>query len=90
MTSTQNIWAGSGLKFVMIAVGFRFLISYSMVIIIPYYMLIITGQTIVGPSDYILLVVFLFMNRSRSSPRPIRASDIPNCSDLLWVEIAAL
>ena len=37
-----------------------------------------------------LLVLFLFMNRSRSSPRPIRASDIPNCSDLLGVEIAAL
>ena len=36
------------------------------------------------------LLVFLFMNRSRSSPRPIRASDMPNCSDLLWVEIAAL
>ena len=30
----------------------------------------------------VLLVFFvLFMNRSRSSPRPIRASDIPNCSE---------
>ena len=36
------------------------------------------------------LLVFLFMNRSRSSPRPIRACDIANCSDLLWVKIAAL
>src|SRR5208282_6474523 len=35
-----NIWAGSGPTFVKIPVGFGFLISYSMVIIIPYYMLI--------------------------------------------------
>jgi hypothetical protein len=37
-----------------------------------------------------ILVYFLFRSRSRSSPRPIPTSDIPNCSDLLWVEIAAL
>ena len=30
-----------------------------------------------------LLVLFLFRSRSRSSQRPIPASDIPNCSDLL-------
>ena len=54
-------------------------------------LLVVTGQTIVGPSDYVLrLVFFLFRSRSKSSRRPIPASDIPNCSDLLWVEIAAL
>ena len=54
-------------------------------------LLVITGETIVSPSDYILLVVFfLFRSRSRSSPRPIPTSDIPNCSDLLWLEIAVL
>ena len=48
--------------------------------------LFITGQTIVGPSDYILrlvLFLFLFRSRSRSSHRPIPARDIPNCSELL-------
>ena len=54
-------------------------------------LLVITGETIVSPSDYILLVVFfLFRSRSRSSPRPIPTSDIPNCSDLLWLENGAL
>ena len=55
--------------------------------------LVITGQTIVGPSDYVLRLVFfnfLFRSRSRSSPRPIPTSDIPNCPALLWLEIAAL
>ena len=37
-----------------------------------------------------LLVFFLFRSRLRSSPKPIPTCDIPNCSDLLWVEIAAL
>ena len=48
-------------------------------------LLVITGQTIFGPSDYILRLVFLLGSRSRSSYRPIPASDIPNCSELLWV-----
>ena len=47
----------------------------------------ITGETIVWPSDYVLRFVFFY---SGSSPRPIPTSDIPNSSDLLWVEIAAL
>jgi hypothetical protein len=32
-----------------------------------------------------ILVFFLFRSRSRSSHRPIRACDIPNCSESLWV-----
>ena len=50
--------------------------------------LVITGKTIVWPSDYILRLVFylfLFRSRSRSSHMPISASDIPNCSESLWV-----
>jgi hypothetical protein len=50
--------------------------------------LVITGQTIVGPSDYILRLVFylfLFRSRSRSFHRPIPARDIKNCSEWLPV-----
>jgi hypothetical protein len=32
-----------------------------------------------------LLGLFLFRSRSKSSHRPIPASDIPNCSESLWV-----
>jgi len=36
------------------------------------------------------LLGFLFRSRSMSSPKPIPTSDIPICSDLLWVENGAL
>ena len=53
---------------------------------------IITGETIVWPSDYVLRLVFFYSGAVRGLllDRSIPTSDIPNCSDLLWVEIAAL